>query len=72
MLLLSCTPGEWEGAFALAAEALVRDVLSDGPVEVLVNGEARLRTLSGYLDGTLIFNDNSTESLLDLTSITVP
>lgn len=71
-LLLTHTPGEWDGTFALTVEKLVTSLLDDGPVEVRVNSEERLRTLNGYQAGTLVFDRNETENLLDIGEIEVP
>lgn len=71
-MLLRHTPGEWDGTFTLVAEKLVTDLLRDGPIEILVNNEVRLRTLVGFQGTTLIFRGNETENLLDVSELEIP
>ena len=67
-------PGEWDGTFAVAARALVADLLLDGDVPVLINNEVRLRTLTGYdpAGDRLIFEGNETVPLTEVSEIEVP
>lgn len=71
-MLLRHTPGEWDGTFELTAEKMITNLLTDGPVEILVNNEVRLRTLVGYQPGTLVFLGNETEDLSEISEIEVP
>lgn len=72
-LLLKHTPGEWDGTFAVTVGFLVEDVLSDGePIDVLINGEPRPRTLTAYEHNLLVFSDGYREDVLDVVAIEVP
>jgi hypothetical protein len=71
-LLMRHTPGEWDGSFHLALEALVKDLLTDGATEVLVNNEVRLRTLKGYAEGYLVFERNDRIRLIEIDEFEVP
>lgn len=62
-LLLKHTPGEWDGTFAFTAQAMITNLLDDGPIEITVNGGSP-RMLIRYDAGTLVFEDGE-ENLFD-------
>lgn len=70
-LLLRHIPGEWDGTFTVLVRELARDLLLDGPVEITVNNEARLRSLAGYdaAADALIFEGNETIDVDDISEV---
>ena len=69
-LVLAHTPGEWDGMFALTVEFMVTDLLTNGPIEVTVNGEEHM--LVRYGNGVLVYENGSTLNVLCVDKIEIP
>lgn len=71
-LRLDHTPGEWDGTFAVVAGKLCEDMLLDGPFQISIDDEPA-RKLTGYErgHGELLFEDGSSASIYEITTIEV-